>query len=39
VQVELAFVGFPVDDVFVVGYGLDRDQRYRSLPFVGALVD
>ncbi|MAG37312.1 MAG: hypoxanthine phosphoribosyltransferase [Dehalococcoidia bacterium] len=31
------YVGFDVPDVFVVGYGLDYEQRYRNLPYVAAL--
>jgi hypoxanthine phosphoribosyltransferase len=31
------YVGFTVPDAFVVGYGLDYDQRYRGLPFIGIL--
>lgn len=36
---ELAadFVGFEIGDEFVVGYGLDYQERYRNLPFVGVL--
>jgi hypoxanthine phosphoribosyltransferase len=36
-QVEIAYRGFIIDDVFVVGYGLDHAQRYRNLPYVGVL--
>jgi len=36
-QVPLDYVGFTVEDRFVVGYGLDFEQRYRNLPFVGVL--
>ena len=32
------YVGFSVPDVFLVGYGLDYDQRYRSLPDIYAIV-
>jgi len=31
------YVGFTIPDAFVVGYGLDYDQRYRSLPYIGVL--
>lgn len=31
------YVGCSVPDEFVVGYGLDYDQRYRNLPYIGAL--
>jgi hypoxanthine phosphoribosyltransferase/bifunctional protein TilS/HprT len=32
------YVGKVVEDVFVVGYGLDYDEQYRNLPFVGVLT-
>jgi hypoxanthine phosphoribosyltransferase len=35
--VEADYVGFPIPDLFVVGYGLDFAERYRNLPFVGVL--
>jgi hypoxanthine phosphoribosyltransferase len=35
--VKARWVGFPVRDEFVVGYGLDLDQRYRSLPSIRIL--
>jgi hypoxanthine phosphoribosyltransferase len=35
VDVPVHFVGFTIPDAFVVGYGLDLDQRYRNLPYVG----
>jgi len=37
VDLPLAFRGFDVPDRFVVGYGLDYQQRYRNLPFIGVL--
>jgi len=37
VRVPIQHKGFVIDDHFVVGYGLDFDQRYRNLPFVGVL--
>jgi hypoxanthine phosphoribosyltransferase len=38
-KVPIDYLGFTIDDVFVVGYGLDWQQRYRSLPFVGTIPD
>jgi hypoxanthine phosphoribosyltransferase len=37
VPVEVAYVGFDIPNEFVVGYGLDYDEQYRGLPFVGVL--
>lgn len=34
---ELKYVGFEIDDVFVVGYGLDYKERYRNLHCIGIL--
>ncbi|MEP6673280.1 MAG: hypoxanthine phosphoribosyltransferase [Chthoniobacter sp.] len=34
---EADFVGFDIDGEFVIGYGLDYQERYRNLPFVGVL--
>ena len=31
------YVGFTVDDLFIIGYGLDYDQRYRNLPYISYL--
>ena len=36
-EVEIDYLGFTIDDVFVVGYGLDYAERYRNLPFLGVL--
>ena len=38
VDVKMAYVGFRIPDKFVVGYGLDYDQRYRNLPYIGEVV-
>lgn len=35
--VEADYVGFDIDDEFVVGYGLDYQGRYRNLPYIGVL--
>ncbi len=37
VPVHADYVGFEVENVFVVGYGLDFDDRYRNLPYIGVL--
>lgn len=37
VDISADYVGFTIPDEFVVGYGLDYDQRYRNLPYVGVL--
>ncbi|MBQ1390726.1 MAG: hypoxanthine phosphoribosyltransferase [Firmicutes bacterium] len=31
------YIGFTVDDLFIIGYGLDFDQKYRNLPYVSYL--
>ena len=38
-QIEIAidFVGFSVPDLFVVGYGTDYAEKYRHLPYIGAI--
>ena len=36
-QIKADYCGFEIDDVFVVGYGLDYSEKYRNLPFVGVL--
>jgi len=33
------YIGFTIPNEFVIGYGLDYDQRYRHLPFVGVLPE
>jgi len=37
VDVTVEYIGFTIEDRFVVGYGLDFDERYRNLPFIGVL--
>jgi hypoxanthine phosphoribosyltransferase len=37
VEVPLDYIGFDIPDEFVLGYGLDYDEKYRNLPYVGVL--
>lgn len=37
VDVTVDYTGFTIPDAFVVGYGLDYDQRYRNLPYIGVV--
>ena len=36
-DVKVDYVGFEIPDEFVVGYGLDYDQKYRNLPYIGVV--
>lgn len=36
-DVNVDYVGFVIPDNFVVGYGLDYDQKYRNLPYIGVV--
>src|SRR5205809_5208324 len=36
-SVDADYIGFDIEDEFVVGYGLDFMERYRNLPFIGVL--
>lgn len=36
-DVKVDYVGFNIPDEFVVGYGLDYDQKYRNLPYIGVV--
>lgn len=38
VEVEIAFLGTEIEDRFVIGYGLDYDERYRNLPEIYEMV-
>jgi hypoxanthine phosphoribosyltransferase len=38
-DLDIAYTGFVLPDKFVVGYGLDYDEQYRNLPFVGVLKE
>ena len=37
VDVHAKYIGCAIPDAFIVGYGLDYDEKYRNLPFVGVL--
>lgn len=37
VNVPVDYVGFTIDDRFVIGYGLDYSEQYRGLPYIGTL--
>ena len=37
VDVNVDYTGFEIPDEFVVGFGLDYDQRYRNLPYIGVV--
>ena len=38
VEVDVKYVGFDIPKDFVIGYGLDFDEKYRNLPFIGVLA-
>ncbi|MDE7319221.1 MAG: hypoxanthine phosphoribosyltransferase [Lachnospiraceae bacterium] len=37
VDVDVDYTGFQIEDKFVIGYGLDYDQLYRNLPYIGVV--
>jgi hypoxanthine phosphoribosyltransferase len=37
VDVDVQYTCFSIPDEFVVGYGLDYDQKYRNLPYIGVV--
>ena len=39
VDIEADYVGFTIPNEFVIGFGLDFDQKYRNLPYVGVLKE
>ena len=39
IPVDIDYLGFTVDDVFVVGYGLDHAQKFRNLPYLAMVTD
>lgn len=38
VNVHVDYIGFDIEDRFVVGYGLDYDEQFRHLPYIGVLT-
>ncbi len=38
VEVKVEYIGFTIEDKFVVGYGLDYAERYRHLPYIGIVT-
>ena len=38
VNVKVEYIGFTIEDKFVVGYGLDYAERYRNLPYIGVVT-
>jgi hypoxanthine phosphoribosyltransferase len=38
VDVKVDYIGFTIEDHFVVGYGLDYAEKYRNLPYIGVLA-
>lgn len=39
VEVPVEYIGFTIEDRFVVGYGLDYEERYRELPYIAVLAN
>jgi len=37
IEVKVEYIGFTIEDHFVVGYGLDYSEQYRNLPYIGVL--
>lgn len=37
IEVKVDYIGFTIEDRFVVGYGLDHSEQYRNLPYIGTL--
>jgi len=38
-DINVDYIGFKIEDNFVVGYGLDYNQKYRNLPYIGILKE
>lgn len=38
-EVDVKYTGFTIEDKFVIGYGLDLDQKYRQIPYIAEMVE
>lgn len=38
-DINADYIGFEIPDLFVIGYGLDYDEKYRNLPYIGVVVN
>ena len=38
-ELDVEYIGFKIEDKFVIGYGLDYNQKYRNLPYIGYIED
>jgi hypoxanthine phosphoribosyltransferase len=38
-DLRIKYVGFEIPDNFVIGYGLDLDERYRGLPYIACIKE
>ena len=39
IDVKVEYIGFTIEDKFVVGYGLDYAEQYRNLPYIAVIGD
>lgn len=39
VDVDVEYIGFEIEDKFIVGYGIDYAEKYRNLPYIGIVED
>lgn len=39
IDMDVKYIGYEIPDYFVVGYGLDFDEKYRNLPYIGYLKE
>jgi len=39
IEVAVDYIGFTIEDKFVVGYGLDYNEQYRHLPYIAVVGD